>query len=259
MVADDAYRESLYLRGDRITERLQSRSGPAPPVPALRSRRPFGEPGGLASFEQQFRRPQSSARDSYQLSNTRSMPALQVDTGGTSTRSMVRQSTALPRSRAVYDPILNQTSVFHIHNTVVDRQMSFGDDVIREAAHRDISLSTSYRGSFGHTGRRSPDIPSVRADSRRQKGLAENIVGLQHREMGGYDDPVPLLAPPRASPSPSPSPSPLASQPRSFARSPSLSSRSLLDHGYEHDRERFRHRMDDNIHDANAFHRGHRV
>ena len=92
----------------------------------------------------------------------------------------------------------------------------------------------------------------MRADSRRQKGLAEDIVGLQHREMGGYDDPVPLLAPPRASPSPSP----LA---RGFARSPSLSSRSLLDHGYEHDRERFRHRMDDNIHDADAFHRGHRV
>lgn len=174
--------------------------------------------------------------------------------------SLARQSTTLPRSRAVYDPILNQTSVFHIHdNRVIDRKMSYGDDAIREAAHRDITQNASYRGSFGHTGRRSPDIPSVRADSRRQKGLAENIVGMQHREKGGYDDPAPLLAPPRASPSPSPTASPLRSPQRSFARSPSLSGRSLLDHGYEHDLERFRHRMDDNIHDADAFHRGHRV
>ena len=216
MVSDDVYRESLFLRGDHITERLQALHSPSPPVPVLRSRKPLWESGGLTtSFERQLSQTQSSPSEF----GYRSMPA-QVNTA-LATRLMARQSMALPRSRVVYDPILHHTSVFHIHNGAatgrVDRQ--------------------SYRSSFGHTGQRSPHIPAVRADYRRQKGLAENVIGLQHREMGGYDDPVPLLAPPRASPS---SQSPHASPPRSFPLSPSVPSRSLLDHGCEYDRKGFR-------------------
>ena len=216
------------MRGNKVTERIQALRSPAPPVPSMRTRaKPFGEPK-LTPFEQFFARPQSSSLGRLGLDTSWSSPSF-------STVASRRQATAVPRSRAVYDPILNQTTVFQIHDSPVsrvDRQMSHGDDAMRDAAHRALTHGASWSGRFGHTGRRSSDIPSVCMDARIRKGLAEDVVGRTHHELGGPGSPLSPHSP-----------------------HPAFGAVALR----RTDTEAFRHKMDSTIHDWDAYHRGHRL